>query len=50
MSTHFATSHQDALDCQPFGGHDATRGVVTASLLGALFWFLVIGAFTWISA
>ena len=50
MSTHSAMSHHESLDCQQFGGHDATRGVVTASLLGALFWFLVIGAAIWVSA
>ena len=50
MSTHSAMSHHESLDCQQFGRHDATRGVVTASLLGALFWFLVIGAVIWVSA
>ena len=50
MSTHSPASYQDSQDGQPIAVHDATRGMLNASLLGALFWFLMIGAVTWISS
>lgn len=50
MSTHSSASYQDSQDAQPIAVHDATRGMLNASLLGALFWFLMIGAVTWISS
>lgn len=50
MSTHSSTPYQDSQDAQPIAVHDATRGMLNASLLGALFWFLMIGAVTWISS
>ncbi len=46
MSISSASSHQE-LACQPFGEHDATRGVLNASLLGAFFWLTVVGACYW---
>ncbi|HQR54527.1 MAG TPA: hypothetical protein PLW72_00990 [Burkholderiaceae bacterium] len=50
MSTRSSASYQESQDGQPIAIHDATRGMVNASLLGALFWFLMIGAVTWISS
>ena len=50
MSTHSSTPYQDSQDAQPIAVHDATRGMLNASLLGALFWFLMIGAVAWFSS
>lgn len=50
MSTHSSVSFQESEDGQPLEVHDATRGLLNASLLGAFFWFLMVGAVTWIAA
>ena len=50
MSRHSSASYQDSQDGPPVAVHDATRGLLNASLLGAFFWFLMIGAVTWIAS
>ena len=50
MSRHSSAPYQDSQDGPPVAVHDATRGLLNASLLGALFWFLMIGAVTWIAS
>ena len=50
MSTHSSASYQESQDGQPIAVHAATRGLLNASLLGALFWFLMNGAVTWIAS
>ena len=50
MSRHSSAPYQNSQDGQPLAVHDATRGLLNASLLGALFWFLMISAVTWISS
>lgn len=46
MSTPTTVSQEQ----QPIEGHDATRGLITATLIGALLWTVMAGIWNWVAA
>jgi hypothetical protein len=48
MTTPSAVSHEQQQ--QMMESHDATRGLLTAALMGALIWTAIAGLWNWVAA